>query len=141
MNTIMKDIKDFFAIYSQAAWEKDTEMMIGLYHENVVVFDMWEKGYEKGLTSWTNSIVEWLTSLNEERVKVTFEKVEAHEKADIGFAYAIIGFQAISPENNVLRSMKNRISLGFVKNEGIWKVIHQHTSAPINFNLDGILDF
>jgi ketosteroid isomerase-like protein len=37
--------------------------------------------------------------------------------------------------------MKNRITLGFSKEKDVWKVVHQHTSAPINSNLEAILSF
>lgn len=66
--------------------------------------------------------------------------IEIQESDNIAFASALIHFEAISPDHHVLGSMKNRISLGFVKTDGFWKVKHQHTSAPIDSNLSAILD-
>ena len=85
-------------------------------------------------------ITNWLTSLKEERVNVNFEMIEIQENENIAFASALIQFQAISADDKIIRSMKNRISLGFVKKDGCWKVKHQHTSAPIDSNLKAILD-
>jgi ketosteroid isomerase-like protein len=137
----MKSPQDYFTIYKQSAWNKDTESMIALYHDNVVIFDMWNQGYQTGLTEWSNVIKDWLGSLGDEKVNVIFEMTEIHEGNDVGFGSALITYQAISTSNTILRSMKNRVTLGFIKQGDEWKVIHQHTSAPINSKLEGILNF
>ena len=138
---MMKRPQDFFTIYKQSAWDKDTKSMIGLYDDNVVIFDMWEHGYQSGLAVWSTVIKDWLGSLGEEKVKVMFEMIEIHEGENVGFASALITYQAISTDNTIIRSMKNRITLGFIKEKDQWKVRHQHTSAPINSNLGAILNF
>lgn len=137
----MKQLQDFFNIYAQAAWDKDIEKMTELYSEQVVIFDLWENGYQTGLPAWAEVIKEWLSTLGEEKVKVIFEMIALHESGDVGFGSALITYQAIATDNTVLRSMKNRITLGFRKEQGVWKVIHQHTSAPINSGLEAILNF
>lgn len=137
----MKTPHDFFTIYTQSAWQKDTASMIALYHDDVVIFDMWEHGYQAGLSTWSGVIKDWLGSLGEERVKVIFEMTEIREGGDVAFGSALISYQAISTDNTIIRSMKNRITIGFVKAQDVWKVIHQHTSAPINGELGAILNF
>ena len=137
----MKQIQDYFTIYKQAAWDKDIEEMIGLYDDNVVIYDMWTKGYQIGIAEWAKEINDWLGSLGEENVKVIFEMVQIHESGNIGFGSALITYQAISTDNTILRSMKNRITIGVHKSGNDWKVIHQHTSAPINAELQAILNF
>lgn len=137
----MKTLQDFFTIYKQSAWDKDTESMIELYHTHVVIFDMWQKGFHSGLAEWSGVIKDWLGSLGEEKVRVIFERVETFESHTIGFGSALITYQAISEDNTMIRSMKNRITLAFVKEESVWKIRHQHTSAPINSDLQGILNF
>jgi ketosteroid isomerase-like protein len=139
MNTI-ENISDFFRYYKETAWEKNVNGMVGLYDDNVLIFDMWHKGFVKGLEEWTMVITEWLTSLKEEKVNVSFDMIEIQESGDVAFASALIQFQAIGIDGRVIRSMKNRISLGFEKKAGFWKVKHQHTSAPIDSNLMAILD-
>jgi ketosteroid isomerase-like protein len=137
----MKTLQDFFTIYKQSAWNKDSERMIGLYDENVVIFDMWMKGYQKGLTEWSVVIKDWLGSLRDEKVNVVFEMIDVHEGDNVGFGSALITYQAISIDNAIVRSMKNRITVGFVRQKEEWKVVHQHTSSPINSELNAILTF
>lgn len=140
MQNSVKNISDFFDCYKKTAWEKDINGMTNLYDDNVIVFDMWGKGFSLGIKEWSSTITDWLTSLNEENVNVMFEMIEIQEGEYIAFASALIQFQAVATDNSVQRSMKNRISLGFVKKDSFWKVKHQHTSAPIDSNLRAILD-
>jgi ketosteroid isomerase-like protein len=137
----MKQLQDFFTIYKQAAWDKDIEGMIGLYDDQVVIFDMWAKGYQTGLQEWSAEIKDWLGSLGAERVRVLFDRIEIHERGTIGFGSALITYQAIAADTTILRSMKNRITIGFRKENDLWKAIHQHTSAPIDAELKAILNF
>jgi len=137
----MKRLQDFFTRYKQAAWDKDIENMRSLYHDHVVIYDMWTKGYQTGLTEWSGDIKDWLGSLGEEKVNVIFEMIETHESGDIGFGSALITYQAISPDTSILRSMRNRVTIGFKKEKDRWKVIHQHTSAPVNSDLVALLNF
>ena len=136
----MKRIRDFFEYYQKFAFDKDIPGMTNLYDGNILIFDMWGKGFSTGISEWSSTITNWLTSLKDEKVEVDFEHIDIQEDEHVGFASAIIQYKAIAPDGAVLRSMKNRISLGFVKNEGFWKVRHQHTSAPIDSNLTAILD-
>jgi ketosteroid isomerase-like protein len=137
----MKTPQDFFTIYKQSAWDKDSETVIGLYDDNVVIFDMWMHGYQKGLASWSAVIKDWLGSLGDEKVNVIFEMIEIHEGHEVGFASALINYQAISSDKTILRSMKNRITIGFTRHRDEWKVVHQHTSSPIDSELKAILNF
>ena len=93
--------------------------MIRLYDENVVVFDMWNKGHYLGLIEWSNIIKQWLGSLKEERVNVIFEMMEIQNGENVSFASSLIIYQAISTDNKIIRSMRNRITLGFTKTENI----------------------
>jgi ketosteroid isomerase-like protein len=135
----MEQVADFFSLYKDFAWKKDSAGMSNLYEENVIIFDMWHKDYYSGLKEWSGVIAQWLGSLNDERVKVSFEKIEIHSGESVSFASAIVGYQALSADNEVLRGMKNRITLGFKKTGTGWKVMHQHTSAPIDNDLRAIL--
>jgi ketosteroid isomerase-like protein len=137
----MKTLQDFFTIYKQSAWNKDAESMVGLYNDDVVIFDMWIQGYQKGLSEWSTVIKHWLGSLGEEKVNVIFEMIEVCQGDNVGFGSALITYQAISKGNAIIRSMRNRITVGFVKQKDVWKVVHQHTSSPINSDLQAILSF
>lgn len=138
---MMKEIEDFFVAYKNAVWQKNAAALLKLYHTEVVQFDMWDKGYYTTLQEWTPEIENWLDSLGEENVKVDFEMIKILKSDTIGFASGLIIFQAISSQGTVLRSMKNRITVGLSRFKDKWKVVHQHISAPVTSeNLTAILD-
>jgi ketosteroid isomerase-like protein len=139
MKKNIEQVADFFSLYKEFAGAKDSESMIKLYDENVVVFDMWNKGHYLGLAEWSSVIKQWLGALKDENVNVIFKMIKIHGGEDVSFASSMIMYQAISTDNKILRSMTNRITLGFTKTDNIWKVVHQHTSAPINADLQAIL--
>jgi ketosteroid isomerase-like protein len=137
----MKEIEDFFEDYKNAVWQKDATMLLKLYDNEVVSFDMWDIGYFKTLNEWTSEIENWLSSLGEEKVKVEFEMIKVFKSNTNGFANGLIEFQAINSQGAVLRKMKNRITAGFSRFKNGWKVVHQHISAPVTSeNLTAILD-
>jgi ketosteroid isomerase-like protein len=134
------EIEEFFKIYQNSVWNKNTVAMQNLYENPSVLFDTWDRGYVSNSTEWNKIIDDWFNSLGEEMVKVDFEMVTIHRSENIGFASALIQFQATSIEGVVLRSMRNRLTVGFEKSEKGWKAIHQHMSAPISSkDLTGIL--
>lgn len=135
----MERVEDFFSLYKQFAWEKNSDGMINLYDEQVIVFDMWTDEQNTGLTEWSRIIREWLGSLGEERVNVIFEEIKIQSNDTISFATSIVRYQAISADNKIIRGMRNRMTVGLVKKENDWKVTHQHTSAPIDSDLRAIL--
>tara|TARA_R110002051_G_scaffold188312_1_gene257748 strand:- start:2146 stop:2562 length:417 start_codon:yes stop_codon:yes gene_type:complete len=137
----MKEIEDFFEDYKNAVWQKDATMLLKLYANEVISFDMWDIGYYKTLNEWTPEIENWLSSLGEEKVKVDFEMIKVFKSDINGFASGLVEFQAINIQGAVLRKMKNRITVGFSKFKDGWKVVHQHVSAPVTSeNLTAILD-
>jgi ketosteroid isomerase-like protein len=122
----------FFERYAKAAWDKNAEMMVDLYSKDVVIFDMWDKGFYTGLDDTRKMILEWFEHLGTDKVNVKFEDIQIKEDDACAFGYGFIKFAGISKEGVVLRSMKNRLSLAFVKTDNQWKVIHQHISLPIH---------
>ena len=127
------DLEKFFTLYGQAVWEKDVAALMALYSEDLVIFDLWEKPAHSSYSEWSETMNQWLGSLDGERVRVEFEKVRTFASGNQGYASAFVSFSAVSEESGkVLRSIKERISLGFIKEGSIWRVNHQHTSLPIS---------
>jgi hypothetical protein len=52
----MKNPHDFFTIYKQTAWNKDIGSMIVLYADEVMIYDMWAKGYQTDLFMWSPKV-------------------------------------------------------------------------------------
>jgi hypothetical protein len=141
--------------YRRAVHEKNVAAFLGLYHPKARVFDTWGPWSYEGEPARRPVITEWFSSLGEERVAVTFDRVQAtptlpgkrtevsafhpEKKAELAFLTARVIYTAISASGAELRSMQNRLTWVLKADAGEWKIIHEHTSAPLGPDLKGKL--
>jgi ketosteroid isomerase-like protein len=97
----------------------------------VRVFDMWGAWSHDGIDTWREMAEGWFGSLGDERVRVEFDDVQTTVGEDVAVLSAFVTFAGLSADGNELRSMNNRLTWGLRKTAGTWKVVHEHTSAPV----------
>ena len=125
--------------YTMAVLEKNVAGFLGLYHPTARVFDTWGAWSLEGETARRQVIEEWFASLGEERVAVTFDRVQTTVTSDLAALTARVIYAAIAPTGAELRSMQNRLTWVLKPDGGTWKIIHEHTSVPIGPDLKGRL--
>jgi ketosteroid isomerase-like protein len=119
--------------YAAAVFAKDLDAFVSLYDRNVFVFDAWDVRSYNGIDAWRGMTSDWFTSLGNERVVVEFEDERSAVSATLAYASAIVRYTAVSESGQALRSLQNRMTIVLeVRGDG-WKVVHQHTSSPIDF--------
>jgi ketosteroid isomerase-like protein len=123
-----------FASFSDAVWRKDVEAYLKLYDEEVLVFDMWQEWSYHGLAAWGMMVGGWFSGLGSNRDRVTFRDTNVEVAGDMGFATAIVRFAAVSEAGEELRFLDNRLTWVLRRVGATWKIAHQHTSGPIDFN-------
>lgn len=149
----MNEMEILLTTYTNAVFEKDTETFLSLFDEDVRIFDMWGSWSYNGLAAWREMVTGWFSSLGADRDRVTFEEVEFFFSGDLATVTAFARFAAVSSRGEELRFLYNRITLivrrdgagsefraGLDPGAGGWKIIHQHTSAPIDGALKAILE-
>ncbi|MBU6299368.1 MAG: nuclear transport factor 2 family protein [Alphaproteobacteria bacterium] len=119
-------------IYHTSVFTKNADAFLALYDQNVQVFDMWGAWSYRGIEAWRGAIADWFEKLGSERVVVDFDDVQTMETPDVAVIHTFVTYKALSAQGVELRSMSNRMTLALQKSDGIWKIIHEHTSAPIN---------
>ena len=119
--------------YRAAVYAKDADAYAALYDHDVHVFDIWGRWSHVGIDAWKAMAVDWFSSLGSDRDVVTVEDLQTHQSGDLATAHAYLRFAAVSAEGKELRAMFNRVTLILQKRGGAWKIIHQHTSSPIDF--------
>jgi ketosteroid isomerase-like protein len=126
--------------YKRAVYEKDVEAFVGLYHEEARVFDTWGVWSYENVGERRKVIEEWFSSLGDESVHVTIDRMRAVAGRDLATLSARAIYAALSAQGEELRAMQNRLTW-ILKPEGsVWKIAHEHTSVPIGFkDLKGIL--
>ncbi len=126
--------------YKRAVHEKDVEAFLGLHHPEARVFDTWGVWSYEGLKEPRKVIEDWLSSLGEERVAVTIDRLQVTVTRELAMLSARAVYVALSAPGVEVRSMQNRLTWVLKLEAGAWRIIHEHTSAPIGFSdLKGML--
>lgn len=139
MNDLEKPILQVLGSYKTAVTKKDVDAFIALYDQDVCVFDMWGEWSYKGIEAWRRMVKDWFGSLGTDRVIVDFIGVQTILGNDIAIAHAFVIYKGVSANNEELRSMQNRLTWVLKHKDGVWKIIHEHTSAPVNFETSKVI--
>ena len=118
--------------YRAAVLAKDIEAFLALYDTEVHVFDLWGAWSLHGLEAWRGMAVEWFASVGEEWIVVDIDQARSTCSGELAIGHAFLTYTAISADGQELRSLDNRITAAMRKVDGIWKIFHEHTSAPID---------
>jgi ketosteroid isomerase-like protein len=133
MSEYEKAILQVLDTYRLAVYEKNVEKFISIYDQNVIIFDMWNEWSYKGIDAWRGMVIDWFGSLGNERVIVEFNNPQIISEQSIAFVHSFVTFKAVSSEGNVLRSLQNRFTFVIKNMAGTWKVLHEHSSSPLDF--------
>lgn len=128
----MKELESLFEAYKDAVYRKDLEAFLSMYDEELQVFDMWGRWSYDGLGAWRGMVTGWFSSLGAERDVVTFEEINIRSSGDLAVATAYVRFAAVATTGDELRHLHNRLTWIVRKRGGAWKIIHQHTSVPVD---------
>ncbi|WP_144156470.1 YybH family protein [Paraburkholderia sp. BCC1885] len=128
-NPILQVLKD----YQAAVFAKDVDAFVALYDEDLTVFDMWGTWAYRGLASWREMAAGWFSSLGTERVVVEFNQPESVVAQELAVVHVFVTYKGVTANGVVLRSLDNRMTLTLRLKADGWKVFHEHTSAPIDF--------
>lgn len=120
--------------YATAVLHKDAAAYTSIFDENIRVFDMWQEWRYDGITAWREVAKDWFDALGADKDVVTFSDIEITEKGELALITAIAKFTATSEQGEALRYLENRLTWVAAKKGLTWKIIHQHTSSPIDFN-------
>jgi len=128
-NPARRALKD----YAAAVLAKDIDAFASLYDPNIFVFDAWNVWSYEGAEVWHANAKEWFTSLGDERVVVEFKDERTSMSATLAYASATVRYTALSAAGEVLRSIQDRLTIVLELRNGEWKIVHQHTSIPVDF--------
>jgi uncharacterized protein (TIGR02246 family) len=122
-----------FDRYREAVHAKDVEAFAALFDDDVHVFGMWGRWSYDGLDEWRKMATAWFGSLGNETAHVDFDDIQTLVGDGVAAAHAFVTFTGVSADGDELRSMNNRLTWALRRtDEGDWKVVHEHTSAPID---------
>lgn len=132
-------VHDVLERYARAVLEKDLDTFISLYDAEVRVFDAWGRWAYEGLDAWRRVASGWFDSLQDEGVAVVPETMHVAAEGDLATLHGVLAYTAITSAGETIRSMRNRLTWILRKSGGAWKVVHEHTSVPLDFATKAML--
>ena len=118
--------------YRAAILAKDLDAFTALYDPHVRVFELWGTWQFDDAAAWRDGIAGWFASLGEERVRVGFDDVRIEADGSLAALACFVSYTAIAPDDRTLRSMTNRLGWTLRRGDAGWRVVHEHTSAPVD---------
>jgi uncharacterized protein (TIGR02246 family) len=118
--------------YAAAVFTKDADAFAALYAPEVRIFNLWAKWSHDGVEAWHAMAVDWFGSLGAERVVVGWDDARTSLTGEFAILQAFFTYKAVSAEGAELRAMSNRLTWVLTPTNGAWKIIHEHTSAPVD---------
>jgi ketosteroid isomerase-like protein len=129
----METIESLFETYKNSVFKKDVEAFVSIFDEKMRIFDMWQCWSYDGLSDWREMVENWFDSLGENKDIVEFSDIQIQSTGEMAVATAFVKFTAVSDKGEELRYLENRLTWVIQKKKNDWKIIHQHTSGPIDF--------
>ena len=129
----LEPITQLLDAYKAAVYAKDIDAFVALYDQDVCVFDLWGQWSYNGAEAWRGMVTDWFGSLGTERVAVEFDKVQSIMAQEVAVVHAFVVYRGVSAEGEALRAMTNRLTWALEQKDGIWKIVHEHSSAPADF--------
>jgi ketosteroid isomerase-like protein len=120
--------------YKAAVFAKDVDAFVALYDPDVRVFDMWGVWSYNGIASWREMAARWFGSLGTERVIVDFSDTQTIVAEDLAVVHVFVTYKAVGADGMDLRSMDNRLTATLRQKADGWRIVHQHTSSPIDLD-------
>lgn len=126
------DPREVLAAYEAAVYAKDVDAFVALYDENVRIFDLWGQWVYEGARAWREMATGWFSSVGTDTILVEMDEVKTVHSGDIAVTHAFLTYKGVSAEGTVLRAMQSRHTWVLRQKDGVWKIVHEHSSAPVD---------
>lgn len=122
------DLRELFARWSNAVRHKDLAGIRADHDEQILMFDVPPPFLSRGLDAY---MATWETFFTGTATPVVFDfdDLEITAGRDVAFATAI--GRCINIERNGDKTnLRFRLTMGFRKHGGRWRIVHEHHSLP-----------
>lgn len=133
MRDVEKEVLGILDTYRSTVLAKDVDAFMRLYDVDVRVFDAWGEWSYEGVGAWRGVVENWFSSLEDGTVAVTCDDIRIDGDGPMASLSAVVTYAAVSARGEALRSMQNRISWVLKGTGSALRIVHEHTSAPLNF--------
>jgi len=130
----MHTINELLENYQSAVLEQNVDKFIAMYDTNVHIFDSWSKWNIIGKDAWRKQVEDWFSVLQRDNstLRVSYEDCVIYEEGDLASIHTNIRFSEYNSNKIEFRHLTNRFTFILRKVDSVWKIVHEHSSLPIN---------
>ena len=125
-----EEILELIANWRQSLESKNVAALMSDYAASAVLFDAcppYKTEGAEGIAGVWNSCLPYFP----ETFKSEHRDLKVHVSGDIAIAFGLHHFVPEPPDHPCGQSWM-RVTIGFLRQDGNWKVIHEHVSQPFN---------
>ena len=130
MSEVAAQAQQVLEQYRQAVHAKDVAGVLALYTEDVRTFDAWAQQQHDGKAAVSAMVTQWLTTLGDVVVTVSFDDVRILASGDLAVAHLFVQYRGESATTH--NAMKDRQTWVFRREPAGWRVAHAHSSLPLD---------
>ena len=133
MNTAETQLNQLIDRWMQAVRDRDLDAICAPYADDIVAFDAVKALQFKGKAAYQ---AHWQACMEHCPGDMIFEmeQLQIHATPDLALAHWLNRCGPASEEGGEDKSCYMRVSVGYKRINGQWKVIHEHWSAPFDMH-------
>lgn len=130
----MLSVTELLENYQTAVLEQNVDNFISMYDTNVHIFDSWSKWNIIGKEVWRTHVEDWFAVLKRDNstLRVLYEDMVIYEVSDLATVHTNVRFSEYNSNKIEFRHLTNRFTFILKKIDLEWKIVHEHSSLPIN---------
>jgi uncharacterized protein (TIGR02246 family) len=122
------DLRELIARWSGAVQQKDWEGIRADHDEDILMFDVPPPFLSRGIDAY---MATWKTFFTWAPTPVMFQLDDLEVTASQDVAFATATGRCINIERSGDKTnLKFRLTMGFRKHDGRWRIVHEHHSLP-----------
>ena len=131
-NQSEKEIETLLYENIKHVYDADKEALLSSFADDVTIFDL-EKPLEfRGKETLDMRLTKWFASY-EGHITQEIESLNITAGEDVGVSHCLMRTFGTGVDGEE-RNMWYRVTCGFKKQKGQWKIMHEHVSEPIDLN-------
>lgn len=126
----MKSPESILERYSNAVENADKQALLALYSPKARIFDMTMPWEHRNLETWSDMIQQWFTHIKSTNGGAEASRIETHIADSLVVMTMFMDYYDTN-EQGGRDTMTNRLTWVLEPDGDDWKIIHEHTSAPL----------
>jgi ketosteroid isomerase-like protein len=133
-----REIGEILNRFSQFVQAKDLAGLLELFSDEVVVFDLQTPFQYVGSRALMSRLSDWFKSYDR-GISYDFDQLRVHSTDSLAVAHALVKCSGVLSGDTRRDEMWMRVTFTFMKTEGDWLIVHQHSSEPFDMETGRVI--